>query len=289
MRNRIVIPMIALLAGLAFSSVMLAQRGIPPPDGWKACPRCQTQQDRREARAEYKVDGHPFDPHDLSGIWGYDGVDLDLKTAPPLTPWGQQQYEATKGEFGLNSKDGMLKCDPLGYPRTLTYNYGMQFVTLPDRVVQFFEMDHTWRDIWTDGRKLPEDPPEMRWFGWSVGRWEGDEFVVESTGFDDRSWLQEDYRDRTYGWPHSDEMRVVERLKRTSYGNLDVSVTIIDPKTFTKPWVTAAGGGNSPRPARSSRMTLSAGTELWEHFCAPSDNAEYNNRVLFPAAGAAPK
>ena len=111
----------------------------------------------------------------------------------------------------------MLICDPLGYPRWFAYNYGMQFVVLPDRVLQFFELGHTWRDIWTDGRKLPENPPQPRWLGYAVGRWDGDTFVIESTGYDDRAWLQEDRRDRRWGFPHSDQLRLVERYRRTSF------------------------------------------------------------------------
>jgi hypothetical protein len=277
MQNKMLVSIIVLLGILISPRITWAQKGAAPPAGWRACPRCQTSQDRREARDKYKIDGHAFDPHDLTGIWGYDGISLDHKAVPPLTPWGQEQWAATKGDFGLNTKDGMLRCDPLGYPRWFTYNYGTQFLMQPERVLQFFEWGHTWRDIWTDGRKLPDAPPEDRWLGWSVGRWEGDEFVVESTGYDERSWLQEDFRDRQWGWPHSSELRVVERYKRTSYGTMDVTLTIIDPKTFTKPWVTKGS------------MLLQAGTELWEYFCVPSDSQEYNSRVMLPAVGAEKK
>ena len=103
-------------------------------------------------------------------------------------------------------------------------------------MLQFFELTHTWRTIWTDGRKLPASPPEPRWMGWNVGRWDGDTFVVESTGYDDRSWLTDTMPDG--GWPHSDEMRIVERWRRVNYGTLEVQMTVTDPKTYTQPWVT---------------------------------------------------
>ena len=167
-------------------------------------------------------------------------------------------------------------------PRAFTYNYGFEFVMLPDRVLQFFEWGHTWRTIWTDGRALPTNPPTPRWLGYAVGRWEGDTFVVETTGFDDRSWLAED-RDNArrqpedrgnYGFPHSDEMRTVERYKRTSFGTLDATLTITDPKVYTQPWTT------------SGTIRLTPGTEIWEYFCVPSESAEYNQRVTAAAAGA---
>jgi hypothetical protein len=207
-------------------------------------------------------------------------MELDVKTVPPMTPLGKQLYDATKAEetaLGVtasNSKDGMLICDPLGYPRLFAYNYGFQFVMLPDSMLQFFEWGHTWRTIWTDGRKLPEDPPQPRWLGYAVGRWEGDTFVVEANGYDDRSWLSEDRRDRRWGFPHTDQLRTVERYKRTSYDTLEASITITDPKVFTRPWTT------------SGKIQLRPGTEIWEYFCVPSESNEYNNRLTKPAAGA---
>jgi hypothetical protein len=278
MRSKVILSVAALTAAFGFSSATWAQNDLVPP-GWLTCPRCQNQDDRTAARVEYKVAGHPFDPHDLSGVWGNNGMEFDLNALPPLTASGKQLYDTTRAEFSSagvplsNSKDGMLICDPLGYPRAYAYNYGFEFVMKPDRVFQFFELGHTWRTIWTDGRKLPEDPPQQRWLGYAVGHWEGDTFVVESNGYDERSWISEDRRNRVYGFPHSDDMRIVERYKRTSYGSLDASISIIDPKVFTKPWGT------------SGTINLSAGTELWEYFCVPSESEEYNSRVLKPAAG----
>ena len=95
----------------------------------------------------------------------------------------------------------MLRCDPLGWPRYFTYNYGFEFLPLKDRTIQFFEMWHSWRTIWTDGRPLPANP-DPRWLGYSVGHWEGNTFVVESFGFDERTWLSENYHGkRDHGWP----------------------------------------------------------------------------------------
>ena len=268
---------LVVLLTLSPSAVAQDENAIGP--GWLTCPRCQNQQDRQAARATYNVPNHPFDPHDISGVWGNNGMELDLNTVPPLTALGKQLYDETRAEFSSdgvplsNSKDGMLICDPLGYPRAYAYNYGFQFVMLPDRVYQFFELGHTWRTIWTDGRKLPEDPPQPRWLGYAVGHWEGDTFVIEGNGYDERSWISEDRRNRVYGFAHSDQMRTVERYRRTNYGTLEASISVIDPKVFTKPWVT------------TGTISLSPGTELWEYFCVPSESAEYNSSVLKPAAG----
>src|ERR1051326_9150396 len=182
-----------------------SEKELTPGPGWKTCPRCTNNKQLALAYKNYKVEGHAFDPHDLSGVWGNNGMELDVKNVPPFTPEGQKMFEATKSDIPTtNSKDGMLICDPLGYPRSFAYNYGMQFVMLPDRVLQFFEWGHTWRDIWIDGRKLPDNPPQQRWLGYAVGHWEGDTFVVEGTGYDERSWISEDRRNRIRGFAHSD-------------------------------------------------------------------------------------
>jgi hypothetical protein len=190
-----------------------------------------------------------------------------------MTPWGQAKYDAAKPGMGPRAvplgNDPMLICDPLGYPRWLGYSYGMEFIQLPDRVIQFFELYHTFRTIWTDGRVLPTaaDDAEPRYLGYAVGRWDGDTFVVDSTGFDDRSWLD------TQGHQHSDQMRLEERYQRASYDTLEVTYTIDDPKTYTKPWV------------NSGTMRLAAGTEIGEYFCVPSQEEEYKRLVREPAGG----
>ena len=263
---------------------------VQPPPGWKACPRCQNATDRTKSNAEYQAAARPFNPKDLSGVWGFDGVGnaFNEKAMPALTDWGKQQHEKTIGEKGsdgtaLHSKDtsgqgggAAVNCDPAGYPRLYTYNYGFEFVMLPDRVIQFFELTHTFRTIWTDGRKLPDNPPEPRWLGWNVGHWEGDTLVVESNGYDDRSWLHASTPDG--GWPHSDEMRVVERYRRLDDTTLESQLTVIDAKTYKEPWVTA-----------KATTKLVPGAEIGENFCAPSDYSIFNDSVFLPVSGAKKK
>ena len=267
----------ALLAALLFSPLVLAQTSSAPT--WLPCPRCQTAQERTAARQKVEAAKPPFNPRDISGIWGNNGMELNV-VPPPFTAKGKEMYDATRAEETAdgvavsNSKDGMLICDPLGYPRWFAYNYGFQFVVLPDRVLQFFELGHTWRDIWTDGRALPEDPPQPRWLGYAVGKWEGDTFVIESNGYDDRSWIQEDRRDRRWGFPHTDQMRIVERYKRTSYSTLEAELTITDPEVFKKPWTTRGV------------IQLSPGTELWEYMCVPSESEAFNREKINPQVGA---
>ena len=244
-------------------------RELIPAPGWKTCPRCTNARQLAAAYTQYKVEGHPFNPRDLSGVWGNNGMELDVKNVPPFTPQGEKMFEATRSDIPTtNAKDGMLICDPLGYPRWYAYNYGFEFVMLPDRVLPFFEWGHTWRTIWTDGRKLPDDPPTPRWLGYAVGHWEGDTLVIEGNGYADRSWISEDRRQRVRGFPHSDKMVTVERYRRTSYGTLEAEMTITDPVVFTKPWTT------------KGQIVLHPNAELWEYFCVPSESDEYNKRLI---------
>ena len=92
-----------------------------------------------------------------------------------------------------------------------------------------YEVDSTHRQVYTDGRKLPADP-QPAWLGYSVGKWEGDTLLVETAGFNDKSWLD------ASGLPHRQALRVQERFRRRDFGHMDVQVTIHDPKVFTKPF-----------------------------------------------------
>lgn len=229
MRNRILTLIAALAAVLAASSIASAQTANQEPT-WLTCPQCQTPEDRSAARA--RSEKLPFSPRDLTGVWNQNRVQLN-RHAPPMTPDGQARYNATKADetaAGVaisNSKDGMMICDPLGWPRWFTYNYGFEFAQLPGRLVQCLEWGHTYRTIWTDGRALTEDP-DPHWLGYSIGRWDGDTFVVDSKGFDERSWLSENRQDRRFGWTHSDALRTEERYRRVNHNTLEVTLTITD-------------------------------------------------------------
>jgi len=256
---------------------------VTPGPGWKACAHCENEAYKTEDRKKANVDTRPFNVHDISGVWSGNrkdlelpGMALDVAAVPPLTPFGRKLFEDAQSDSPQwNSKDPENTCDPMGWPRWLTYNWGFEFVVLPDRVLQFFEWGHTWRDIWTDGRKLPPNPPIPRYLGYAVGKWEGDTFVVESNGYDDRSWLSAARAgshgiERPGGFPHSDEMRVEERYRRLNYGLLEVTLTITDPKVYTTPWTT------------TGTITLVPNTEIGENFCVPSDSIHFDDANTIP-------
>jgi hypothetical protein len=219
----------------------------------------------------------PFDPHDLSGIWwghAVRGTGFSLSaTPPPMTPWAQQRHDAAKPGLGPRGKplgnDPMMICDPMGFPRILYWdNYPFEMIQLQNRMIMFFDWFYTYRTIWTDGRQLPADP-DPRWYGYSVGRWDGNVFVVQSKGFDDRSWLDAD------GHPHSEDMQLEERYRRTDHNTIELSMTLNDPTAYTKPWV-------------SEKFTFKmadAKTEMREDVCVPSVEAKYKETIREPAGG----
>jgi hypothetical protein len=108
--------------------------------------------------------------------------------------------------------------------------------------------------VFMDGRALPRDPQPM-WIGYSVGRWEGDVLVVETMGFNDKTWLD------GIGHPHTEALRVTERLRRRDFGHLDVQITIDDSKTYMKPWTATIP------------VELATNTDVMEYVCVENEKS----------------
>ena len=180
---------------------------------------------------------------DLSGIWmRATGIVDSLKhrfamEEPPLQPWAMEKYKVhregvTNPEAeGREDLDPVTYCFPAGTPRTMLLNLDtpLEIVQLPDRVYIHFERYPLVRRIYMDGRGHPDGYPST-WMGHSIGEWEGDALVVDTVALNDKTWL-----DRT-GIPHSDALRVVERIRRVAKDRLEIDFLFEDPKTFTKPW-----------------------------------------------------
>ena len=189
--------------------------------------------------------GGPAPPRDLTGAWdpGQAGIAggenyFTGRNMAPLTPRGQEMLARNKPGHGPHSAKVFEGNDPLttrgdpsGFPRIVNYEFRpIRIVQIPNAVLMMYSFNQTWRIIWTDGRKLPEDP-DPRWFGYSVGRWENDStFVVDTVGMTDRTWVD------SGGYPHSEALRVQERYQRTSMNVIELTVTIDDPQIYTKPW-----------------------------------------------------
>lgn len=122
------------------------------------------------------------------------------------------------------------KCLPQGIVRADVLSYNpFKILQTPGVTAILYEADNTFRQVYTDGRKLPADP-QPAWLGYSIGKWEGDTLVVDSAGFNDRSWLD------AFGHPHSEALRIQERFRRRDFGHMDLQVSIDDPKMYTRPF-----------------------------------------------------
>jgi hypothetical protein len=224
---------------------------------------------------------------DFSGVWtkgggGAGGGSNNSKLAtqwggevPSYTPEGLARFNENKPGKGPRQIPPALGNDPLGEAnppglyRTLIYNRPFEFVQTGDKVVQLFEWAKIWRVIWTDGRPVPEDVDAgPYWYGYSVGKWEGDTLVVETLAVDDRSWMDE------WGTSFSSEARFTERWKKTAADRIEMTLTVNDPGTFTKPWTSA--------PITYTRRS---GEEVLEMIFAPMDERIFNERIRDPAAG----
>jgi len=191
-------------------------------------PRDKDGKPQLDAPAPRTADGRP----DLSGIWrvdpgGYfDNIASDLKPGETL-PWAEALFKKRSEEFATNHPT--YRCMPEIGP-LYTFNI-FKMLQTPGTTAILAESG-PYRQILTDGRDLPQDP-NPTWIGYSVGRWDGDTFVVSSAGFNDKTWL--DFN----GHPHTEALRVTERFRRKTIGEMELQITFDDPKTYTRPWTIA--------------------------------------------------
>ena len=197
------------------------------------------------------ADGKP----DLSGLWQrislkYErNIAADLKPAE-IQPWAEALVKQRAEDL---QKDHMsIQCLPWG-PSYSTSARKAKIVQTPGLILMLDE-DLTYRQIFMDGRALETDT-NPSWMGYSVGRWEGDTLVVESFGFNDRSWLDHD------GHPHTEALRMTERYRRRDFGHMEIEITLNDPQLYARPWTVAL------------RAELMADTELLESVCNESHHS----------------
>ncbi len=220
------------------------------------------------------ADGRP----DLSGIWAVEctiyGRDAcfirslffdlakDLKPEDvEMTPWASAIQRQRESRDHVDDPYGY--CLPPGVPR-IDYSGGpFKVLTTPGVTAFLYEtlVGMIFRQVFTDGRPLPESS-EPTWLGYSVGRWDGDTFVVATNGLKDGGWL-----DTKKGRPNSDALRVTERFRRTDFGHMDLTITIDDPKAYLKPWTAKA------------MLNLLPDTELLEAFCDSHDQTMQHRRI----------
>jgi hypothetical protein len=243
---------------LSRTAVLFTLSSLPVVAQWlhyptPGIPRTAAGKPNLSAPAPRTADGKP----DLSGIWE---TPLDtavgniaLRNAGNLNPadiqpWAKALLEQRAENFGKDNP--RYKCLPEG-PGYSTNGGMKRFVQTPTMLVILTD-ELTYREIFMDGRALEPDP-NPSWMGYSVGHWDGDTLVVQSFGFNDRTWLHD-------GYPHTEKLRMTERFHRTDFGHMEISVTFDDPGAYAKPWTIPV------------HAHLIVDTEMLENVC--NENAE---------------
>jgi len=248
-------------------------------------------------------DNQPFDAHDLSGVWLGNKYGFNATVEPTMTPEGKKKFDAQKPSYGATlgtaaanntavpygrrraippaqGNDYVGACNPLGLVRMILYDPApMEMIMTPNRIIQRFEWTWDHREIWLDGRALPNvDAYLPRWDGYSAGKWEGNTLVVTTVGLDDRQWLDH------FGYPISDQARVEERWTRKYHNIMELEITVTDPVIYTQPWKS-----DLVTFRLASNNDLSSGTgwaSIAEDRCVPLDEVQqYNKLVRNPAGG----
>lgn len=263
---------------VAWSTPLLAQWPTYPTPG---VPRLKNGAVNMDAPAPRTADGKP----DLSGNWvrfatpggrrgagaagaapappppgtppvaTFGEVGAGFPEGLPFTPWA---VELKKQRMAVQQKDNPdALCLPMGFMQFHTHPQPRKIVQTPDMILIIYEANSGLRQIFMDGRPLPGPDAEPWWYGYSVGKWEGDTLVVETRNIRDGEWL--DVR----GTPLTSAGKVTERFRRVNYGNLEIDITIDDPKTYTKPWTVRVN------------QRVMVDTELIEFICEERDATHY--------------
>jgi len=241
-----------IVGGLAIGCAFVLYRAATaqgPGDPDLRLLRATNDQPNLAATAPRTADGKP----DLSGVWrsasgkyltnlAADGIQVSFQ------PWAAALFKERQKADSKDRPSG--RCLPSGVPSVmLAREYPWKIVQTPGVILILFDESLHYRQIFTDGRGFPDDAAPS-WFGYSIGKWDGDTLVAETVGLNEDTWIDDG------GHPHSSAMRVIERFRRRDVGMMDVDITIDDPKTYVKPWTATV------------RFELLPGTDLSEHVCA---------------------
>jgi hypothetical protein len=178
------------------------------------------------------------------------GLEGDL----PLQPWAKELRDQRVARHSQDNPDA--HCLPIGITQLHNHPQPRKIIQTPSVIVILYEANGGVRQIFTDGRPLPTRDPQPWWYGYSTGKWDGDTLVVETTGFKDGGWLD------VNGAPLTDAGKMTERFRRVNFGNLEIEVSVDDPKAYTRPWT-----------AVKIRQRLLADEELIEFVCAENERS----------------
>ena len=255
-----IIPTLAVAAAL-WSSACAQWLNYPTA----GLPRLPDGKPNLAAPAPRTADGKP----DLSALWQPGGggslapvvgatpaeplfrnIGASTPGGLPFQPWAADLFKARVAVNSKDDPDG--HCQPLGLVKMHLHPFPRRIIQGPGLTVILFERDTAYRQIFTDGRPLPVDP-QPGYNGYSIGKWDGDTFVVETIGFKDGLWLD------VSGTPLTEDAKVTERFRRPTFGRLEIDVTVDDPKAYTKPW------------GIRINQSLAADTDMLEFVCLENE------------------
>jgi len=263
MRFQTAVCAVAFLGALGFAPSLPAQTA-------------SNSEEAKNQKAGLTSGGKP----DLSGLWdpdfrGPEGMRLNTWDSSdpfaahperaPMTPWAAEKFKDVRPPFGAmqtfdNTNDPVQRyCDPPGIPRIYMYPWTIQFIQTPTTVYILYEYTKVWRAVAMNSEHSKD--PDSTWMGESVGKYEGDTLVIDTIGFNDKTWL-----DQT-GHPHSEALHVIERFRHLDHERLELSVTIDDPKAYTKTFSATKLYKLSPGP-------------VGETLCAYSEMKDFQEKVV---------
>jgi hypothetical protein len=182
-------------------------------------------------------------------------IAANIKGGAPLQPWAAEVLAKRRAD---NSKDNPdAHCLPMGLMQFHEHPQPRKIIQTPKEVVIMYEANYGLRQIYLDGRTLPGNDPDPWWFGYSIGHWDGDTLVVETSGYRDDVWLD------VWGTPMTSDARTIERFRRPNFGSMQIDVTIDDPKAYTKPFTVRVN------------HRLAPDTEMIEFICQDRDAQHY--------------
>jgi hypothetical protein len=227
---------------------------VAPPPG--AASPSRSQQDGGSGADQLGLSAAtpPADPDAPPRATFFD-IGGNMPAGPPFRPWAKELREQRMADNQKDNPDA--NCLPMGYMQLHGHPQPRKIVQTPDLIIMMYEGNSGLRQIFTDGRPLPELNEDLQpwWYGYSIGQWEGDTLVVESTGFRDDGWLD------VYGSPLTEQGRLIERFRRPDYGHMEIDVTVNDPKAYTQPFTVRV----------SHRVMLDA--ELIEFICNENEKS----------------
>jgi hypothetical protein len=262
---------IGLIARIGAATAMVVVLAATLAGQWleyptSGVPRTADGKPNMDAPTPRASDGKP----DFSGMWGWEtrancgahcndfqisrefmNIAATVKGGLPYQPG---VADLVKHRTASQDEDPNVHCMPRGAPRIWTDDYYKRILQLNDRVVIITERNMQYRQIFTDGRPLPNDP-NPTWNGYSTAKWEGDTLVVQTIGFRDDLWLD------AFGNPLTNAGKLTEKIRRPRYGSLEVDMTIDDPKSYTAPWTVTI------------RQPLVLDSELLDYYCLENEKS----------------